>query len=544
MAFINCKKESCIMGVKSFDLIIENGRIIDGAGNPWFRADIGVIGDKIANIGELHGACAANNIDVEGYIVSPGFIDIHGHSDYSVLIDPRVESKIRQGVTTEVLGHCGNSPAPMSHEVKMYRENFMRAQLPEDFKFDWNTMAEYLDLIEKQGTAFNVVALVGQGTVRQNVMGFENRQPTKGELYEMKELVDGAMIDGAWGMSSGLVTTPSCYADTDELVELAKIVAKHNGVYYCHIRGEGETLTESLREAIEVGSRSSVSLEIVHFKASGKENWGKTEEGLRIIQKARNQGFDVTIDQYPYIASSIGLSALIPPWVHEGGVEKLLERLRDPEVRQKIAAGPSRLTDDLDMVVISYAKQHPEYEGKSITEIAKDKGQDPIYTIFDILLEEKAQVGMVYFGMSEDDVKRVMKSPYMMVCSDGRGVSPTGFLGKGKPHPRYYGAFPRVLGRYVNENVISLQEAVRKMTSMPAQRIGLRDRGLLREGFKADITVFDPKNVRDEATFITPHRFASGIPYVIVNGIIVIRDSKNTGQLPGEVIRKPSRIIN
>jgi N-acyl-D-aspartate/D-glutamate deacylase len=321
---------------------------------------------------------------------------------------------------------------------------------------------------------------------------------------------------------------------------LAKVVAEYRGVYYIHLRGEGETLFKALDEAFEIGERSGVSLEIVHFKASGRENWGNTEEGLRRVEEARAQGMDVTIDQYPYIASSIGLAALIPPWAHEGGNERLLERLRDPEVRRRIKEGPARFANELDDVMISFAKNNPGYEGKRVTEIARMEDKDPMDAVFDLLLAENAQAGMVSFGMSEEDVERVMRSPFMMVCSDGLGVSPSGAQNRGKPHPRYYGTFPRVLSRYVREKgVLSLQEAVRKMTSLPAQRIGLRDRGLLREGFKADVVLFDPETVNDEATFTDPHRFPTGIPYVIVNGGIVVDGGDQTEALPGKVLRKP-----
>jgi N-acyl-D-amino-acid deacylase len=522
-----------------FDFLLVNGRVVDGTGNPWFKADVGIKGDYISAVRKSLDAGTERVIDAEGLVVAPGFIDIHGHSSYSVLIDPRVESKIRQGVTTEVSGHCGTSPAPMSQAVKEYRQRFMKARFPEGFELNWETMGEYLDRIDEGGSAFNVVPLVGQGSVRQNVMGFEDRHPTEGELDEMRELMAGALKDGAWGMSSGLVTTPSCYADTDELTELAKVVAEHYGVYYIHLRGEGETLFKALDEAFEICERSRVSLEIVHFKASGRENWGNTEEGLRRVEEARSRGMDVTLDQYPYVASSISLSALIPPWAHEGGNEKLLERLRDPEVRRRIKEGPARLTGELGDVMISSAKNHPEYEGMRVPEIARIEGKNPMDTVLDLLIAENAQASMVVFGMSEEDVMRVMRSPYMMVCSDGLGISPRGAQNRGKPHPRYYGAFPRVLSRYVREKgVLSLQEAVRKMTSLPAQRIGLRDRGFLRAGFKADIVMFDPETVTDEATFTDPHRFPKGIPYVMVNGALVVDEGEQTEELPGEVIRK------
>ena len=521
-----------------YDLLIENGHVIDGAGNPWFRADVGVVGDRIDVIGGLEGANAERRIDARGLVVAPGFIDIHSHSDYTVLIDPRVESYVRQGVTTEVVGNCGGSAAPMNPEVRAYRERYMRAQLGEDFEFGWETMGDYLDLVDARGASFNVVALVGQGTVRQNVMGYEDRPPTEAELRAMRGLVAEVMEDGAWGMSTGLIYTPSCYANTDEIVELAKVVAEHGGIYATHIRGEGEALLEAVKEAIEIGERARVPVEISHFKASGKAYWGKTGDSLRLVDEGRRRGVDVTFDQYPYIASSTGLAAYLPHWVHEGGAERLLERLREPEMRRRIAEEPETLARDWDAIMVVFARNHPGYEGKTITEIARMEGKEPMDAVFDLLLAEEAQVSIVSFGMCEDDVRRVMRSPNMMVGSDGRAVSPQGILGRGKPHPRYYGTFPRIIGHYVREGVLNLQDAVRKMTSMPAQRLGLRDRGLLREGFRADITLFDPDRVRDEATFTDPHRFASGIPYVVVNGRVVVDRSEHTGALPGRALRK------
>ena len=521
-----------------YDILIENGYVIDGTGNPWFRADVAVVGDRIETIGRIKGADAECRIDARGLVVAPGFIDIHSHSDYTVLIDPRVESKVRQGVTTEVVGNCGSSAAPMNSEVRVYREKYMRVTLGEDFEFNWETMEDYLNLIDAGGASFNVVALVGQGTVRQNVIDHEDRPPTESELKAMRKLVAEAMEDGAWGLSTGLIYTPSCYADKDEIVELAKVVADYDGVYFSHIRGEGETLLEAVKEAIEIGERAGVPVEIAHFKASGREHWGKTKESLRLVEEGRKRSVDVTFDQYPYIASSTGLAALIPHWAQEGGAERLLERLRDPETRRRIAEGPATVTRDWDSVMVALAKNHPQYEGKTITEIARLECKGPMDAVFDLLLAEEAQVNIVSFGMCEEDVRRVMRSPNMMVGSDGRAVAPRGILGKGKPHPRYYGTFPRVLGHYVREGVLSLQEAVRKMTSMPALRLGLRDRGLLREGFKADITIFDPEAVKDEATFTDPHRFASGIPYVIVNGTIVVDKFEHTGAFPGKALRK------
>jgi N-acyl-D-amino-acid deacylase len=521
-----------------YDILIENGRIIDGSGNPWFKADVGLKGGTIEAMGRLWGATVKRRIDAEGMVVAPGFIDIHSHSDYNVLVDPRVESKVRQGVTTEVVGNCGSSAAPMNAEVRAYREKYMRARLGEDFEFNWETMGDYLGLVDGAGASFNLVATVGQGTIRQNVMGYENREPTKAELKAMKDLVADAMEDGAWGMSTGLIYTPSTFAKTEEIIELAGVLADYGGVYFSHIRGEGETLLEAVKEAVRIGKEAGVPVQIAHFKASGKPYWGRTEDSLRLVGEGREQGVDVTFDQYPYTASSTGLAAYMPHWAQEGGHDSLLERLKDPEIRKRIEEDPSGIYRDWSAIMIASAKNHPEYEGKRVSEIAEMEGKDEYEAVFDLLLDEEAQVSVISFGMSEEDVRRVMQSPHGMVGSDGSAVSPRGILGRGKPHPRFYGTFPRVIGHYVREGVIPLQEAVRKMTSAPAQKLCLRDRGLLREGFKADITVFDPARVKDEATFVEPHQFASGIPYVIVNGEIVIDGGEHTGALPGRALRK------
>jgi N-acyl-D-amino-acid deacylase len=521
-----------------YDVLIENGRVIDGTGNPWFKADVGLRGNAVEAVGDLRGADAKRRIDAGGLVVAPGFIDIHSHSDYNVLIDPRVESKVRQGVTTEVVGNCGSSAAPMNEEVRTYRDKYMRARLGEDFEFNWETMGDYLGRIDETGASFNLVAVVGQGTIRQNVMGYENREPTKAELKDMKGLVADAMEDGAWGMSTGLIYTPSTFAKTEEIVELAGVLADHGGVYFSHIRGEGETLLEAVKEAIRIGREAKVPVQIAHFKASGKPHWGRTEDSLRLVGEGREQGVDVTFDQYPYVASSTGLAAYMPHWAQEGGHDRLLERLKDLEIRERIKENPGGVYRDWSDVMIASAKNHTQYEGKRISEVAELEGKEPMEAVFDLLLAEEAQVSIVSFSISEEDVRRVMRSPYGMVGSDGSAVAPRGILGRGKPHPRFYGTFPRVIGHYVREGVIPLQEAVRKMTSAPAQRLGLRDRGLLREGFKADIVVFDPNKVEDEATFLDPHQFASGIPYVIVNGRLVIDDYEHTGALPGKSLRK------
>ncbi len=522
-----------------FDILFEGGHVVDGSGNTWFRADVGVVGDKIEAIGDLSGAKAERKVNTKGHIVAPGFMDIHSHSDIPLLVDPRVESKVYQGITVEVVGNCGTSAAPMNKSVKVYREKYGRGGVPDDFEFDWASMKDYMDRVDRQGISFNVATWVGHGTVRQNVLGYEDREPTDAELRKMRKLVDDAMKDGAYGMSTGLIYPPSVYGKTPEIIELAKVSAKHGGLYASHIRGEeNDSLIPAVKEAIEIGEKAGLPVQIAHFKASGKKAWGMVKQSLALVEEARARGVDVTYDQYPYIASSTGLAAILPHWAHEGGPEKMMERLRDPELRKRMAK-EQRIERDWNGVLVVFAKNNPQYNGKTIAEIAKEQGKKPHDAACDLLLAENTVVPAVMFGMTEEDVKYVMRSPIGMVGSDGSAISPRGILGVGRPHPRYYGTFPRVLGKYAREEkVISMEEAVRKMTSAPAQRLGLKNRGLLREGYKADVVVFNPETVKDEATFTDPHRFPSGIPYVVCNGVFTIDKGKHTGALPGRMLRK------
>ena len=522
-----------------FDVLIRRGHIVDGCGNPWVKADLGVVNGKIEAIGNLAGESGSKKIDAKSLIVTPGFIDMHSHSDFYVLLNPYGESKIFQGITTEVVGNCGDSAAPMNDRLRAYREKYMRQELGPDFKLDWSSMKEYMERINEKGASFNVAPLVGQGTVRANVMGFEDRKPTDTEMKKMCSLVAKSMEDGAWGLSTGLIYMPGCYTETDEIVSLARVAAKYCGIYASHIRGEGETLLQAVNEAVEIGEKANIPVEISHFKAFGRKYWGMTKESLRLVEEARAKGIDVTVDQYPYLAGSTGLATLLPYWAQEGGKDVLLERLKDPETRKKIKEDFNLVEREWDQVKIVFAEKHPQFTGKSIVEIAKIEDEDPSNTVFDLLVEEQASVAIVVFGISEEDGRRVMKSPYMMVGTDGSAVSPKGILGRGKTHPRFYGTFPRILGRYVREEkVLTLQEAVRKMTSMPAQKIGLRDRGLLREGMVADIVIFDAGKITDEATYTDPHRFPSDIHYVIVNGEIVVRRNRHTRVLPGRTLKK------
>jgi N-acyl-D-amino-acid deacylase len=417
-------------------------------------------------------------------------------------------------------------------------------------ELDWSTMAEYLGRLEKQGIAVNVVPLVGHGNLRAYVMGLDNRAPTETELEEMRRQLAKALEEGAFGMSTGLIYPPGCYAKTDELIELSKVVANHGGIYTSHIRGEGDQLFDSVREALKIGEKAKVPVEISHHKAAGKANWGKVEETLKMLDDARSRGIDVTCDVYPYTAGSFGLASMLPPWAHEGGTERLLERLKNPEIRRKLREEmrkgskewPSPLkAAGWDATIIARSERHPEFEGKSVEEITRLKGTDPFDFVFDLLIEENASVSVIRFAMCEEDMKQVLKHPYSMIGSDSSAVAPYGVLGRGKPHPRGYGTFPRVLGKYVRkEKDLTLEEAIRKMTLLPARKLGLKGRGRLKAGMFADITIFDPEKVEDKATYAEPHQYPKGIEYVLVNGEITIERGEHTNTLAGKVLRKPS----
>jgi N-acyl-D-amino-acid deacylase len=408
-----------------------------------------------------------------------------------------------------------------------------------DFAFDWSTMKEYMDRLDTQGIAVNVAPLVGHGTLRSHVIGYDDCTPTEDELKAMSILAGEAMNEGAWGLSSGLIYAPGCYAETEELIHLARIIAEWGGIYTSHIRGEGETLLPAVREAIAIGKAAGIPVEISHFKAAGKPYWGRVQHSLRLVAEARTRGVEVTVDQYPYTASSTGLSARLPSWVHDGGTERLLERLRDTSTRQRIREEMARTPRDWSTILIVSAPHHRDLQGKTVAEIAALQDKDPHDAVFDLLVAEQAVVQIVSFSMWEADVQQVMTSPYMMVGSDGSAVSPQGILGQGQVHPRYYGTFPRVLGHYVRDtHVLSLPDAVRRMTTMPAQKLGIHTRGLLREGMLADITVFDPLRVRDVATYLVPHQFPVGIECVVVNGRIVVERGEHRGTSPGKVLRK------
>jgi len=502
---------------------------------------VGISGGRIEAIGNLEGAAAVQVIEARGLAVAPGFIDMHTHSDWPLLANPEAHSKVRQGVTTEIIGHCGASAAPLTPaDWDEIRTRFARYQMDQQ----WSTLQEYMEILEARGIAVNVGVLVGHGNVRRCVMGYELRRPTAEELARMKELVREAMEAGAFGLSSGLIYPPSAYADTAELIELSRVVAEYGGIYFTHMRNESEGLLESVRETLEIGRGAGVGVQISHHKAVGKNAWGLVQQSLELIEQARSEGIDVTCDQYPYVATSTTLTSVIPKWAHEGGREKLLQRLQDPETRRKLCAEMTaqrqRVSGWEDIVVSRVAsEQNQSCVGRSIAEIAAERGVDPCDAVFDLLVEEKLDVGQVHFCLSEDDVKTVMAHPTVMIGSDGSALAAEGPLASGKPHPRSYGTFARVLGKYVREEkTLRLEEAVRKMTSLPASKLGLFDRGILRPGMMADITIFDPATVADRATFTEPHQYAAGIHHVFVNGVQVVAEGEHTGARPGRILRR------
>jgi N-acyl-D-amino-acid deacylase len=542
----------------TFDLVIRNGFVVDGTGNPWFRADVGILGGKIANVGKLDTVDSEKGIDVTGLVVSPGFIDIHSHSDLTLLINPRAESKIRQGVTTEVIGNCGMSPAPVNKKTVIFLKDDWGLEAKE-VAWNWSTFGEYLDQLEKQGVALNVAPLVGHGTVRTAVMGVDNRPPTSEELEKMKELVAQSMEDGAFGMSTGLVYLPGCYADTSELIELCKVVARYGGIYASHTRGERETIVEALKEAIEIGEKAGVPVQVSH----NCPKWGGSEklpEMFKVYEGARARGVDVTMDNDAHTDFNPELSYILPQWAQAGGVEKVIERLRNPEIRERIK---KEIVEDKhpgpgycglvkhgrwDRVFLFRCKKNKDLIGKNFEEIAKTKdAKDPFDAYFDLLIEEKGEASALFNYIDENDIRTVLKFHLMMVSTDGSAYAPYGALGKIDGYsPCSYGEYPYILERYVREEkIMTLQESIRKMTSFPAQKLGLKDRGLIREGIWADIVVFDINRIKDRATSRYPytfplsnypHKYPEGIEYVLVNGQVVIEKGEHKGVLPGKVL--------
>lgn len=523
-----------------FNILIKNGTIVDGTGAPGKKADLAVSGDKIAAIEPLSHAEAELTIDAQGLVVAPGFIDIHSHSDSMLPFLPSADSKVCQGITTEVVGNCGDSIAPLSPTMlKELNESLERENAGR--KVTWSSFKEYVDVLRTQGTAVNTVNLVGHGTIREKVMGMTDAAPTPAQIAEMQDEVKKAMDAGARGLTSGLIYTPSVYAKTDELIALARTATEKNGIYTTHMRGEGNTLFEAIEEAILTCRAAEVPLEISHLKASGVRNWDKMPRAIEMIEKARAEGLDVTADMYPYPASNTGLGSLIPDWAHVGGRDTMIARLQDPSMRARIH---QELADPLnsngtgyDKIFISSCAVRPEYEGRNIQEIADERRRDALDTVMDILVEVKLSAEMIMFTMKEENVVMGLRQPFVSIGTDASCKAYQGPLAMGKPHPRAFGTFARVLGKFSrDEKLFSVEEAVRKMTGLPAGKFNLQQRGLLKAGYFADITLFDPKNVADNATFTNPQQVPTGIPWVIVNGQIILNNGHMTGTRPGKVL--------
>ncbi|MEM2926970.1 MAG: D-aminoacylase [Candidatus Bathyarchaeia archaeon] len=552
-----------------YDLIIKKGRIADGTGNPWFYADIGIKAGRIVRIGSLDACEAVRIVKAEGYVVAPGFIDIHSHSDFAIISNPMAESKVKQGVTTEVNGNCGSSAGPLAPGHERYGDPSHGCQEGEGLR--WKSLGDYFSLLEKMGISINIASLVGHGTIRSCVMGSENRKPTVEELDRMRSLVHKSMMDGALGLSSGLDKglIPGCYADTEELIELCKVVARYGGFYATHQRNRQERVLEAAMEAIEIGEKAQVPVQISHFVPRFPDG-NKTLECMGIIEAARRRGIDVTCDVvvpnafggYHWAHGSLATQVL-PLWAYEGGRERLLERLRDPETRRRMRREAEPLWGVWrhglwDKLILLESHGSPHLVGKTFEEIAKEKGVDPWEASYDILLEEGGRsCGILGASTEERDSIMVMKYPWSSLESDralhvphGPSVSASSSTSsqaqaqasapsKERADANAYGAFPRIFRRYVRElGILTLEEAVRKVTSLPAQRCGFRDRGILKEGFWADIVIFSLDRIADRATIEEPKRFPEGIDYVIVNGQIVVEGGEHTGAKPGKVLRR------
>ncbi len=531
-----------------YDVLIRNGTVVDGSGRKGYRADVAIKGQRIARIGNLKNATAKTTIDATGKIVSPGFIDMLGQSETYLLIDPRAMSKVMMGITTEITGE-GESIAPINERQIKEQEDFLKRF---NLSIDWRTLDQYFKRLETQGTGVNLGTFVGATQIREYVLGYDNRQPTTEELETMKKLVADAMKDGALGLSTSLQYIPARFAKTDEIVELAKVARQYGGIYATHQRSEANGLDASLQEVFDIAKRAKIPVEIWHLKTAYKKNWGRMPEVLKKIEQARAQGLDITADIYPYIAGSTSLSASLPPWAQEGGTEKMLARLRDPATRERLKKEISEDQKDWENIYLGSGgpsgvligavvnRELESMQGKRVLEIAAEQNKDPLDAMFDLILADKAQTGAIYFMMSEADMNAAMRAPFVTFCTDSGSRATDGPLSGSKSHPRGWGSYPRILGMYVREQkLLSLETAIHKMTGGPAARVGLKDRGLLRDGMFADVVVFDPLTVIDRATFESPNQYPVGIEYVLVNGQVSVDKGQRTSALAGQVLRGP-----
>ena len=539
---------SALSKASDYDLIIRNGRVVDGSGRAPFRADVAIKGDRIVRIGNLQGARAKRTIDAARQVVAPGFIDMLGQSETYLLVDPRAMSKVMMGVTTEITGE-GESIAPINDRILKEQEDFNRRY---HLTVDWRTLGEYFNRLGKQGSGVNLGTFVGATQVREYVIGYENRPPTPAELEQMKKLVAEAMKDGALGVSTSLQYVPARFARTDEIVELARVAHQYGGIYITHQRSEANAIDDSMKEVFEIARRANIPAEIWHFKTAYQKNWGRMPEMLRRIETARQQGLKITADVYPYVAGSTSLSACLPPWAIEGGTDRMVARLKDPATRARLKQEIT--TDSKDWENIYLGSGGPSgiliasvvnsdldsSQGKRLSQVATEQNKDPLDALFDFIVADHGQTGAIFFMMKESDMQAALKSPFVSICTDNGARATDGPLAGSKSHPRGWGTYPRILGRYVrDQHLLTLELAIHKMTGLPAGNLSLTNRGLIREGYFADITIFDPKTVIDRATFEEPNQYPVGINFVIVNGQIEVDNGQRTPALAGRVLRGP-----
>ena len=532
----------------SYDLILRGGTIYDGSGDAPYVGDVALNGDTIAALGDLGNATATAEIDVQGLAVAPGFVNMMSWANESLIEDGRSQSDIRQGVTLEIMGE-GSSMGPINDQMRA-----SRIQDQGDIRYDveWTTLDEYLEFLERRGVSANVASFIGAATPRKYVIGYDDREPTPEELEQMRALVREAMEDGALGVASSLIYPPGSFAKTDELIALSEVAAEYDGMYISHLRDEGPQMLRAIEELLAIARGADIRAEIYHLKSAGQSNWHLFDEAIAMVERARAEGLQITADVYTYPASSTGLNAAIPPWVQEGGFEASLERMRDPELREQIAHEMLQESDEWEnmflapgtpdnILLVSFKSEALRpLTGKTVGEIAKMRGTRPEFTIMDLIVEDESRIGTIYFSQSEDVVRKAVALPWVSFNSDAASIAPEGIFLNSNPHPRAYGSFARVLGKYVrDEKVISLEEAIRKLAALPAQNMKIDRRGELKQGFFADVVVFDPATIQDNATFIEPHQYATGMLHVFVNGEQVLRDGEHTGAKPGRVVRGP-----
>lgn len=537
-----------------FDIVIKGGKILDGSGGKAYRADIGIKDDMICEIDSEINSGSADIIHADGYTVCPGFIDIHSHSDFSLIHNPRAESKVMQGVTTEITGNCGFSPAPVNpsrfDELMQYLVNTVA--ISEEEKEDWKyrSQAEFLCGLENRGIAVNIASLVGHGTIKVGAMGFKKGEPSRREHDRMAEMLAEELEQGVFGLSSGLQYEPGVFSSFDELEKLLTVLRRYDGIYATHLKSEGKYLLECLDEAVRLAASTGVSLEISHLKAEGRSNWSKIELALALLDDAYNSGVDVGFDLYPYTAFGSGLMDLLPPWTRELGSGRMVDIISDTVLKEKILRDMESglpgwenpmegMSWDRVRIASVAGDKNKEYEGLNLMQISEEMGCTAAEAVLRLVADERGAVKMVFFGMREEDIITIMKHPRTIFCTDGRAVAPYGRTGKGKPHPRYYGTYPRILGHYVRDlRVIPIEEAVKKMTLLPAEKMKLKGRGQLKKGNFADIVVFDENTIIDRATFDEPHSFPQGIIHVLANGQSVVWEGQHTGRLPGKILKR------